>query len=90
MNWGVVMKKARKRSGLTQEELAKKMFVTKSVISKLENGYHEPKISTFIDWMRNTNAQDIMIAALLSVDPIVVQEGLNLMSKLLAGFISFF
>lgn len=43
---GAMLLQARKESGLTQEELAKKVGMTKSYISKIENNIKEVRIST--------------------------------------------
>jgi len=43
---GVLLQEARKKSGLTQQELADKVGTTKSYISKLENNIKEARIST--------------------------------------------
>lgn len=43
---GVLIKQARIKSGLTQQELADKVGTTKSYISKIENNIKEVRIST--------------------------------------------
>ena len=43
---GFMLKEARKKSGLTQQELAEKVGTTKSYISKIENNIKEARIST--------------------------------------------
>ncbi|MEZ5049292.1 MAG: helix-turn-helix transcriptional regulator [Saprospiraceae bacterium] len=43
---GVMLKEARLKSGLTQQELADKAGTTKSYISKIENNVKEARIST--------------------------------------------
>lgn len=43
---GVMLKEARLKSGLTQQELADKVGTTKSYISKIENDVKEARIST--------------------------------------------
>lgn len=43
---GVILKEARKNSGLTQEEMAKKINTTKSVISRIENHAKDIRLST--------------------------------------------
>jgi len=43
---GVLLKEARLKSGLTQQELADKVGTTKSYISKIENDVKEVRIST--------------------------------------------
>ena len=43
---GVFLREARENSGLTQEELAKRINTTKSVISRMENNSEDIKLST--------------------------------------------
>lgn len=43
---GLLLHEARTEKGLTQEELAKKVGMTKSYISKIENNAKEVRIST--------------------------------------------
>jgi HTH-type transcriptional regulator/antitoxin HipB len=43
---GVFIREARKKSGLTQEELARRAETTKSAISRIENHAEDIKLST--------------------------------------------
>ena len=43
---GVLLKEARKKTGLTQQELADRVGTSKSYISKIENNVKEARIST--------------------------------------------
>ncbi len=43
---GLILKSAREQSGMTQEELAKKIRTTKSAISRIENHADDIKLST--------------------------------------------
>jgi len=43
---GILLQEARKKAGLTQDELAQKVGTTKSYISKIENNIKEVRIST--------------------------------------------
>ncbi len=45
---GLVLKQEREKSGLTQEELAKKIRTTKSAISRIENHSEDIKLSTLM------------------------------------------
>ena len=44
---GQIIEDARKHANMTQLELANKIGTSKTYISRVENGYVEPKISTF-------------------------------------------
>lgn len=59
---GTKIKDARKRAGLTQEELANLIGVKRSVISKYENGQIEPRFQTIREI---ANALDITITEFL-------------------------
>lgn len=43
---GVLLKQAREASGLTQEEIANKLFTKKSAISRIENHAEDIRLST--------------------------------------------
>ena len=43
---GVILREARRKSGLTQEELARRIRTTKSAISRIENHAEDIKLST--------------------------------------------
>ena len=43
---GVVLKQARQNAGLTQEEIARKLNTTKSVVSRMENHATDIRLST--------------------------------------------
>ena len=45
---GLMLKEAREKSGMTQEELAKRIKTTKSAISRIENHSEDIKLSTLI------------------------------------------
>ena len=45
---GLILRQEREKSGLTQEELAKKIKTTKSAISRIENHSEDIKLSTLM------------------------------------------
>ena len=54
---GVILKQARLESGLTQEEIAKKLNTNKSVISRIENHAEDIKISTLEKFLNALNKE---------------------------------
>lgn len=58
----------RKRSGLSQEELAPRMFMSRANLSKVERGEVSMRAQDFLRWARETNSQDVVIALTCSVD----------------------
>lgn len=48
-DFGLLLRQLREKSGLTQEQLAKKINRTKTVISKYENNQQSPTLDTLIE-----------------------------------------
>jgi DNA-binding XRE family transcriptional regulator len=57
---GVVLREARRKSGLTQEELARRVHTTKSAISRIENHAVDIKLST-IEKVANALGKKIIV-----------------------------
>jgi transcriptional regulator with XRE-family HTH domain len=45
---GAIVKTHREAKGYSQEELATRCLLSRSVISRIESGHHEPRISTLL------------------------------------------
>ena len=54
---GVILKEARIQSGLSQDELAKKIHTTKSVISRIENHADDIRLSTLDKFAKALNKE---------------------------------
>ncbi|WP_275579632.1 helix-turn-helix domain-containing protein [Lysinibacillus composti] len=52
-----MLKFFRKKEKMTQEEIADKLNVTQSCVSKLESGRKLIDIQTFMNWVRVTNSE---------------------------------
>lgn len=87
MDFGSPMKQARQRAGYTQEYMAIKMHRSRSSIVKMERNQQAIEVNDFVRWMKLTNAQDLMIAATLGMDLTTLQPFMEVISKLLTGFI---
>lgn len=77
VKYGAILRACRERMGFSQEELANKLHVNQSDISKYENDVKEPTISMFRAWMMNTQAQEVLVAFICGMD------GLNIMQKVM-------
>lgn len=85
MRFGGILKAARQRAGLSQEELAHRLNINQSDVSKFENDRKVPDVLTFIQWTQQTSAQEVMVAFLYGMD------GMSMIQNLLpmiGGFIS--
>lgn len=86
MKFGAVLKKSRIQSGLSQDELGDKIFLSRSTVSRLENDKLELKMADGIRWLQATQAHEALVAMLLGVDVTTIVQNI---STLLGGFISF-
>lgn len=84
MKYGAILKAARVRSGLSQEELAHMLHINQSDVSKYESDRKEPHMSLFRDWTALTQAQDVMVAFICGMDGLTILQ--NIMS-VVTGFI---
>ncbi|KMY49203.1 helix-turn-helix domain-containing protein [Peribacillus loiseleuriae] len=84
MQFGSMLRKTRIRSGFSQEELAEKIFLSRSAVSRLENDKLELKLADAIRWFQATQAPEALAALLCGVDISTVVQNL---STLIGGFI---
>ncbi|MGN7479002.1 helix-turn-helix domain-containing protein [Solibacillus silvestris] len=54
---GVHLKQFREQAKLTQQQLADKIFKSRTAISKIENDEQEITLGTFKDWVIATNCE---------------------------------
>lgn len=80
MKYGGILRACRERIGLTQEELAFKMNVNQSDISKYESGSKEPTLSIAHAWLSNTQATEVLVAFMCGVDGLGIMQ--NIMQML--------
>lgn len=59
---GELLRRMRALSGLNQTQLAKKLNVDKSVISRVEKGTIAVTLSRAMEWANKTGNQDMLIA----------------------------
>lgn len=77
MNFGPILRASRKRAGLTQEEMAAELCVSRTNISKLENDKMELKAAHLVKWFQVTGAPEIAAALICGVDVSVVLQLLS-------------
>jgi len=76
VKFGAVMRATRERAGFNQEELAARMNLSQSDISKFENDRKIPDIATMMVWAEQTCAKEVMIAFLYGMDGITILQSL--------------
>ena len=79
---GSLLKACRERAGLKQEELADKLYMSQSTISKYETDRKKIDIPTFVQWIQVTQAQELAFAFLFGMD------GLNAINNILPGLLT--
>ncbi len=86
MSFGTVLQKVRVEAGLSQEELADKIFVSRSTVSRLENDKLKLTVQDAISWGQATQATEVMAALLCGVDLVALTQ---MLTTLVGGFITF-
>lgn len=77
MEFGATLRKMRKGADMSQEDMAEKLHISRSNISRLETNSLELKAVDLINWANITGTQDMLIAMILSVDTTLVQSVLD-------------
>lgn len=87
MQFGAILKKMRKGADMSQEELAEKLHIARSSISKLETNNLELRASDLWRWAKVTENQDLIAAMILGIDVVVLQQALEFATKFVATII---
>lgn len=85
VSFGSVLKRARMIAGISQEELAEKLCISRTSISRMENDKLEPRISDVIRWGQATQATELIAAMLCGIDVATLLQNI---SMLIGGFIT--
>lgn len=85
MEFGAVLRKMRKEAGLSQEEMAEKLHVSRSNISRLETDKLELKAVDLLRWCKITNNPDVLMALYAAVD---IATNLEPLTQLITGTIT--
>lgn len=84
MEFGQLLRKARKKAGLTQQDLAVELNMSRTNISKLEHDKLELKAADLFEWLRVTQAQELAAFILCGVDLTVIAQNIT---TLLGGIV---
>ncbi|MEN2467995.1 helix-turn-helix transcriptional regulator [Ornithinibacillus sp. JPR2-1] len=83
---GQTLRQMRKRRGMSQDALSRRLHMSRSNISKLESGKLEIRGKDLLRWVQETNSLDMLIAITAQVDLSAVADVISQLS-LLAGTI---
>lgn len=75
--FGAMLKACRIRAGISQEELASRLYINQSDVSKYETDRKEPTMSIFQAWITNTQTPEVAVAFMYGMD------GLNILQQFL-------
>lgn len=90
MRTGAILKACRTRAGLNQEELAHKLHINQSDVSKYETDIKEPSLSVLRAWTSNTQTQEVMVAFICGIDGLsilqnLIESGITTVGMILLG-----
>lgn len=80
--YGSIMQAMRERSGLSQEQLADEVHISRSCVSKFENDKKIPDMPTMIAWAQATGATEVVVAFICGLDGLsIMQQVLGLLGS---------
>lgn len=90
VEYGNILKAIRIKAGLSQEDLASLLNRSRSCISKIESNKKIIDLSTFMQWVEVTKAQEIAIVMMFGVDSIAIIQDLlpHILPVITGGFIA--
>lgn len=74
--YGSIMQAMRERSGLSQEQLAERIHISRSCVSKLENDRKTPDVSTLVAWAQATGATEVVVAFICGMDGLSIMQSI--------------
>ena len=74
MKYGVIAKALRVRKGWSQEELAEKLHMSRSAISKLENDQQTLDVPTLVRLVEVTGEPAVGVAIMFGMDGIQIMQ----------------
>lgn len=76
MKYGAILRACRERIGLSQEEMAEKLFVSRSAVSKIETDKQEVTLRQVAHWLEATNAREVMVSFLCGMDGLSIMQSI--------------
>lgn len=78
-----ILRKARNRAGISQMEMGSILGYSRTYITKMESGTRRLAWEDVVQWMKHTNANDLLIAATLAIDPVAAANLLQEVSRVI-------
>lgn len=88
--YGDVLKKLRLKAGFSQEEMAERMFISRSNVSRLENNRLKLTVEDAVRWGQVTQAPEVIAAMLCGIDITQVMQLISTISTLIGGLALWF
>lgn len=82
--FGLVLRRVRVSAGLSQEELAEKIYLSRSAVSRLENDRLKLTVEDAVRWGQATHATEVIAALLCGIDVATILQNIT---TLIGGFI---
>lgn len=86
-----MMKAARQQADLSQEELAERLYISQSEVSRIESNKKVPDAITFLRWFQTTELPHASAALISGVDPAMLADFINQIQNFapfMTGFIN--
>lgn len=74
MKIGAFLQACRERAGLSQEEIADRLNMTQSTISRIEKNRVAATIDTVMDWVDTTESRELAVAYIFGMDSVRIME----------------
>lgn len=79
MAFGQILRKVRLNAGLSQEELADKIYLSRSAVSRLENNRLKLTVEDAVRWGQATHASEIVAAMLCGIDVTTILQNITML-----------
>lgn len=72
MKYGAVLQAVRERAGFSQDQLAARLNVSRSCISKYENDRKEIPLSLSFLWAKETKSKEVLVSYLFGAESVAL------------------
>lgn len=87
MELGNALRTMRLKRGLSQEDMAERTYISRSTISKLENGIMKISGEDLIRWCQITQYQEVLMAVMCGLDIALVHQMIEMATSGIIGTI---